>query len=604
MVVDVALYTLVHQPRRLKLPAQPIPRYASIEDITRCLFDERSNEYYFRQVAQASYYPGARVLLEMAREQGVHLALGLTLSFVSQAERWEPALLDLFRDLAAQESVELVGVDPYHSLHCLLDPPAFAEQMKWMAVEMERLFGKRPLVTDTTEMCQSASIYNALDAAGFRGALFDGDPRILEWRASTYLYRYDDEQPYPPELQPSSAIRSASAHGARVAAAQNQGDLPNKDGLFLLARHPQLSADVSLRFSNSTWSAYPLYADTYAHWIAQVAGDYVLLNWDFESMGERHSPSTGIFDFIRALPAALERQGVALRTPGQIIERYAGERAYHLPLPVYPPVWSELLGLENAAWAGALRDLFQLLREVYDLARLTEDPALFELALWLAQSDHFRLSQSTHHQFAANLAPQEWWRLGPEGIIREQRQLYLNVLRALEPYLPARLWRQSRRFFAPVEPETSAETAGNEQAPAVATAQRTPTLSANLLDVAEISGVKTARAQVTHDSEAQVEEAAAKNTGGQAAAEQPAKPEKAPRARAATRKPRATSRSQATAPEPGAAPATTDTANEEQSAEPRVATRNRATTRKPRAASPRARSATTPADETPPEPSA
>ena len=86
MVVDVALYTLVHQPRRLKLPAQPIPRYASIEDITRCLFDERLNEHYFRQVAQASYLPAARVLLELVRKQGLRLALGFSLSFVRQAE--------------------------------------------------------------------------------------------------------------------------------------------------------------------------------------------------------------------------------------------------------------------------------------------------------------------------------------------------------------------------------------------------------------------------------------------------------------------------------------------------------------------------------------
>ena len=52
MVADLAIYMVVHQPRRLKLPAQPIPRRASIEDITRCLFDERLNERYFHKVAR------------------------------------------------------------------------------------------------------------------------------------------------------------------------------------------------------------------------------------------------------------------------------------------------------------------------------------------------------------------------------------------------------------------------------------------------------------------------------------------------------------------------------------------------------------------------
>src|SRR5258708_7831646 len=195
MVVDVALYTLVHQPRRLKLPAQPIPRCASLEDLTRCLFDERLNERYFRQVAQSCYYPAARMFLELVRQQGLRLALGFSLSFVRQAERWEPALLDLFRELVAEDGVEIVGVEPYHSLHCLIDLPAFTMRMRWMADEIEHIFGKRPTVTDTTEMCMSASIHDALDAAGFRGAFVEGSPNVMQWRSSNYLYQYHDDQP-------------------------------------------------------------------------------------------------------------------------------------------------------------------------------------------------------------------------------------------------------------------------------------------------------------------------------------------------------------------------------------------------------------------------
>jgi len=67
MLKEVAIYTLVHQPRRLKLPVQPIPRGASIEDIAHYLFDERMNERYFRKVAQYSYYPAARMFLNLVR---------------------------------------------------------------------------------------------------------------------------------------------------------------------------------------------------------------------------------------------------------------------------------------------------------------------------------------------------------------------------------------------------------------------------------------------------------------------------------------------------------------------------------------------------------
>jgi alpha-amylase len=88
MVADLAIYTVVHQPRRLKLPAQPIPRGASIEDITHCLFDEQMNERYFRKVAQYSYYPAAQMFLDLVR-QGMRLSIGFSLSFVRQAAIWD-----------------------------------------------------------------------------------------------------------------------------------------------------------------------------------------------------------------------------------------------------------------------------------------------------------------------------------------------------------------------------------------------------------------------------------------------------------------------------------------------------------------------------------
>ncbi len=52
MVAELTIYTVAQQPRRLQLPAQPIPRGATIADINRCVFDERMNEHYFKKVAQ------------------------------------------------------------------------------------------------------------------------------------------------------------------------------------------------------------------------------------------------------------------------------------------------------------------------------------------------------------------------------------------------------------------------------------------------------------------------------------------------------------------------------------------------------------------------
>ncbi len=277
MVAELAIYTVVHQPRRLKLPAQPIPRGASIEDITHCLFDERMNERYFKKVARYSYHPAGRMFLDLVR-QGMQLSIGFSLSFLRQAQAWDPDLLDLFRELVAEENVEIIGVEPYHSFLFLLDLPAFISRMHWMADEIERIFGKRPTITDTTEMCMSTSIYDALDSAGFRGTLVDGRPWVMGWRESTHLYRYSEDN-----LRPAGLTKTRRP-GQKLPASDER-----ESGPYLLARHLELSDDVGYRFSNQTWSGWPLYADTYADWLARTWGRFPLARLGFRNL-RRTSP--------------------------------------------------------------------------------------------------------------------------------------------------------------------------------------------------------------------------------------------------------------------------------------------------------------------------
>ncbi len=447
MVANLAIYTVVHQPRRLKLPAQPIPRGATIEDIARCVFDEPVNERYFSQVAASCYYPATRMFLRLVREQGLRLSIGISLSFVQQAERWEPALLDLLRELIGEENVELIGVDPYHSFLFLLDLPAFVLRMQWMGDEMARIFGKRPAVTDTTEMSMSAAIYNALDTAGFRGALLDGRQWVLEWREPTHLYRYSDEDSLS---LPLSVKRSQYTPRSKRSPQKLLIDNNRESGPYLLARHTQLSDDVGFRFSDTSWSQYPLYADTYARWIAGTPGDVALLGWDYETFGEHHHANSGIFDFLNALPSALAQQGVETSTASDVIDRFAiPGSVHHLPLPIFPTTWAGSGGLDFFTGNAAQQTILQLMGYVYGQARLTENPDLVDLALWLAQSDNLHLIQwfgrsGPEAAVSAHFTPREWLALGPERIIHEQQQVYVNVLHAMEPYLPARLIRRAR----------------------------------------------------------------------------------------------------------------------------------------------------------------
>src|SRR6516164_8267395 len=354
MATEVVIYTVVHQPRRIKLPAQPIPPGASVADIARCLFDERLNERYFRKVAATCYYPATERFLKLTRA-GMKLAIGLSVSFLRQAEAWDPALLARFQELVAHPNVELIGVEPYHSFVFLLDLPLFVERMRWMGDEMQRLFGERPRITDTTEMCMSAAIYDALDQAGYAAALMDGRPWVMGWREPTHLYHA----------------------GGRMR---------------LFCRHLDLSDDVGYRFSNRGWSGFPLRAERYAAWLREAWGEFVFIGWDFETFGEHHRRDSGIFEFMDHLPDELSRRGVAWRMPSEALAEWGAE-AYHLPLPVFPTTWAGTGGMEFFLGNAAQQAILQLMIHTFGVARLTGNPALVDLALWLAQSDNLHLIQ-------------------------------------------------------------------------------------------------------------------------------------------------------------------------------------------------------------------
>lgn len=399
MANSVVIYVVAHQPRRLKLPAQPIPTGARARDIERCLFDEGMNRHYFQKASSNCYHPASKLFHRLAGE-GLSLSIGFSLSLLRQAELWDADLLARFQDLLAQPNVELVGVEPYHSFLPLLDLPRFVKRMSWMRSSLESMFGQAPRVTDTTEMLMSDAIYQAVAKAGFQGAIMDGRPWVMEWREPSYLY-----------------------HGCR--------------DLKLFTRHPRLSDDVGYRFSNRGWSGWPLMADTYAHWIKETEGDLVVLAWDYETFGEHHSMETGIFEFMSHLPCELSKRGVVSLTASQALEIH-GPAAYHLPLPAWGCTWAGEGGMEFFLGNPSQQTVFRLMLSAYNKALLTRKPELIDLALWLAQSDNLHTIQwdgrwGAEAEVSAYFTPGEWWQvLGAGGILREMQRVYANFLASLD----------------------------------------------------------------------------------------------------------------------------------------------------------------------------
>jgi len=425
-VRDVVIYTVVHQPRRLRLPAEPLPHPAGADAWAERLFDAPLNERYFRKVTATCYEP-AVARFQALVDRGLKLAIGFSLSFIEQAERWDPALLDRFRALVAHDHVELVAVEPTHSFLLLWNLPHFAARMQYAADRLEAVFGERPVVADTTEMMMSDGIYHALDQAGFKGGFMDGRPWIMDWRDPTHLYHHGDGQ------------------------------------MKLLTRHYPLSDDVGYRFSDRSWDGWPLMADPYAGWLAGHTGTLVVLGWDFETFGEHHPPESGIFDFLDALPDAAHRRGLSFRTPSEAIDRH-GAASHALPLPAFASTWAGSGGLEFFLGNPAQQAVFHLMMQAYQKARLTGHPDRVDLALWLAQSDNLHLIQwygrsGSEAEVSSYFTPQEWWALTPDGIIWEIQQVYKNFIAALDDHLPARPARNDidllGRYLRQPDPEAT-----------------------------------------------------------------------------------------------------------------------------------------------------
>jgi alpha-amylase len=285
-----------------------------------------------------------------------------------------------------------------------LDIDLFQQEMLRGKAYAEAFFDKPITVTDTTEMVMNNEIYYALLGSGYAASMLDGRPWVMGWREPTHLY----------------------GHGGR--------------DLALFCRHHQLSDDVGYRFSDRSWPGFPLRAEQYTAHIREAWGDFVFIGWDFETFGEHHRADSGIFDFMRALPAEFAKQGVSCLLPSEALKRFGHTDLPDLPLPEFGTTWAGSGGMEFFLGNPSQQAIFRLMHSVLGKARLTKDPTLKDLALWLLQSDNLHLIQwagrsGSEAEVSAYFTPDEWWELGPDRILTEQQRVYTNFVRAMDEYV-------------------------------------------------------------------------------------------------------------------------------------------------------------------------
>ncbi len=124
-----------------------------------------------------------------------------------------------------------------------------------------------------------------------------------------------------------------------------------------------MSDDIAFRFSNASWSEFPLFADKYARWVSESPGDVINVFMDYETFGEHQWRETGIFKFMERLPVELGRRGVSTSTVASAAKNNTSRGTVSVKQPVS---WADTDRNLNA-WLGneMQTEAFEALKGLY-----------------------------------------------------------------------------------------------------------------------------------------------------------------------------------------------------------------------------------------------
>jgi alpha-amylase len=351
MKKTLCLYFQVHQPLRL--------RQYRFFDIGKShyYYDDFANRSIMRKVADRCYLPANKLMLDLIKEYGRQFKISFSLSgtAIAQFEQFAPEVLDSFKALAKTGAVEFLAETYSHSLASLKSPNEFRTQVEEHAALIKKHFGKKPVSFRNTELIYSDEIGALVADMGYSAMLTEGAKHILGWKSPNYLY--------------TNAINPK---------------------LKILLKNYRLSDDIAFRFSNRGWSEWPLTTEKYVDWLnmATKKDELVNLFMDYETFGEHQGAETGIFAFLRQLPARVfSHSKFEFLTPADVIEKHQPVAPLHVP---YAISWADE-ERDLSAWLGN-----ELQNEAFEqLYRLEQKiNARNEKKLWhdfrnLQASDHF-----------------------------------------------------------------------------------------------------------------------------------------------------------------------------------------------------------------------
>jgi alpha-amylase len=160
--------------------------------------------------------------------------------------------------------------------------------------------------------------------------------------------------------------------------------------LKLLLKNFRLSDDIAFRFSQQSWSEWPLTTEKFVAWLNQLdpKEETVNLFMDYETFGEHQWSETGIFDFMRALPGRVFADSdYVFATPSELGEKLQPVGSIHVPHPIS---WADE-ERDLTAWLGnELQDeAFEKLYALEPLVKNSDNPDIQRDWLYMQTSDHF-----------------------------------------------------------------------------------------------------------------------------------------------------------------------------------------------------------------------
>ena len=351
MKKTICFYFQVHQPYRL--------RQYRFFDIGKSAYyyDDFANRNIMERIAARCYIPMNRLMRETitAHKGAFKVAYSISGIALQQFEEYAPEVLKSFQELAATGCVEFLAETCAHSLASLVSDNEFRSQVILHSETIERLFGKKPVTFRNTELIYSDTIGATVADMGFQAMLTEGAKHILGWKSPNFLY--------------TNAINPK---------------------LKLLLRNFNLSDDIAFRFSNRSWERWPLTADKFADWLHSAAENDEVVNlfMDYETFGEHQQMSSGIFEFMRHLPAAILKRGTfELMTPAEIVAKHQPIAPLHVPFAIS---WADE-ERDTSAWLGneLQNEAFSKLYALEEAVKAKGDPHLLNNFRNLQAGDHF-----------------------------------------------------------------------------------------------------------------------------------------------------------------------------------------------------------------------